>query len=108
MLQPSTLFDNPSEWTVIRYCVDISPETSLAISIAITLQHQTGEERTLVFDEPRFSDFGPFQVPQIQHIQIRDTSDKGWEQSVKLEICELFEDEATLFWASSVQVNTRQ
>jgi hypothetical protein len=102
MSQISPLFDNLDEWTVIRYSAEISPETSLATSVAITLQHRMGEERTLVFAEPRFSDFGSFQIPKIQHIQIRETSDQGWEQSARLEICELFEDQATLFWASSV------
>jgi len=107
MTEPNSFnqLSNPSEWTVIRFCVEISPDTSMATSVSITLLHRDGSEKTLIFSNPRFEQFGPLQIPQIDHIQIKSTSDRGWESTANLEVCELLEDQATLFWASSVRAH---
>ena len=101
----SGILENPSEWTVMRYCVDLSPETSLATSLEISLRHISGSVKTLVFSEPRFEQWGPLQIPQVAHILIKTTGERGWESIAGLEVSEILEDQATLFWASSVKAH---
>lgn len=93
---------NPADWTVVRHCVDISPETSLVSSLSVTLKHKSGTERTLVFEAPHIPEFSPLRIPDARHIRVSDTDGHGWESSARLEVSDLHEDQTTLFWASSV------
>lgn len=102
---PDDPLEAPLEWTVTRYCVDLSPDTSLPAAVAITLRHQSGAVRTLVFNDPRFEQFGPLRIPELEHILIRRTAERGWESAARWEVCDLLEDQHTLFWASSVEVS---
>ena len=98
------LLAHPSEWRVVRCGADLSPETGLVESLSVTLQHRDDAKKTLIFENPSLDECGPLRVPQIDHIQIKDTSARGWDAARRLEVSELLEEQATLFWASSVRM----
>lgn len=100
------LLPDPSEYRVLRYVVEVDPDRQAVTCIVLTLRAISGELRHLRFLAPRLPEFGPFQIPLgllTGPVYVVDTSFRGWENQVRIEVGSLVEDKPTFFYAERVE-----
>ena len=96
------LLTEPSAWRVVRYVVDLDPETGLPNTCLITFKSHSGQLQVLKFTAPRWAEFGPMRVPGAQALYVADMSPLGWQQG-RIEVGAWEEEGAAAFWAESVE-----
>ena len=92
-------------YKIVRYEVDIDPDLQTVTTIVLTLRSSNGEVRRLRFQDPAVPEFGPFQIPigpEAGPVYIVDTSFRGWESRVRIEVGSLAEDQTTFLYAQRV------
>jgi hypothetical protein len=101
------LLPNPRDFKVIRYEVDVDPDLQMITCIVLTLRSSRGEIRRLRFADPSLPDSGPLQIPLglADSVYIVDTSFRGWESRVRIEVGSLAEDQPTFFYARRVETD---
>ena len=100
------LLPNPRAFQVVRYEVDVDPDLQTVTCIVLILRSSSGELRRLRFVQPSIPEFGPFQIPLglfAGSVYIVDTSFRGWESRVRIEVGSLAEDQPTFFYAERVE-----
>jgi hypothetical protein len=100
------LLPNPSDYRVVRYEVDVDPDAQAVTSLVLTLRSASGEVRRLRFVQPSIPEFGAFQIPLGLFAgsgYIVDTSFRGWESGVRIEVGSMAEDQPTFFYAQRVE-----
>jgi len=100
------LLPNPGDYQVVRYEVDVDPDLQIVTCIVLTLRSARRETRRLRFSHPSIPELGPFQIPLgpfAGSVYIVDTSFRGWESRVRIEVGSLAEDQPTLFFAEQVE-----
>src|SRR5664279_2471878 len=88
------LLPNPSDYSVVRYEVDVDPDKGIVTCIVLTLRSTGSDVRRLRFVQPSIPEFGPFQIPLgllTGSVYIVDTSFRGWESCVRIEVGSLDE-----------------
>jgi hypothetical protein len=94
---------DPTNWSVVRYELDIEYATGVPKTLVLTFMSNTGALKRLRFDEPRMGDFGPLKVPTTTMLYVADLASLGWESGEQIEVGEWEDDRSILFWAQSVE-----
>jgi hypothetical protein len=99
------LVRNDRDLHIIRYEVDIDPESQGVTQIVLSLRSSTGIVRRLRFTDPQIPQFGPLQIPgglENGPIYVVDIRFKGWA-TMKVEVGSDAEDRPTFFFAERVE-----
>jgi hypothetical protein len=99
-----SLIRSDRDLRVIRYEIDIDPDSQRITQIVLSLRSSTGKVRRFRFINPVVH-FGPLQIPDgLNHgpIYIVDVRFKGWE-TMKVEVGSDADDRPTFFFAESVE-----
>lgn len=98
-----TLIRNDRDLQIIRYEIDVDPDSQRVTQIVLSLRSSTGKVRRFRFTNPVIH-FGPLQIPgglESGPIYIVDIRFKGWE-TMKVEVGSDAEDRPTFFFAEKV------